>query len=166
MTHITMLGKPVKIIGTLPKVGDIAPDFLLVATDLSEKTLQDYQGKRKILSIFPSVDTGICSQTIPVFNDKASQLKNTVVLCISADVPFAQQRFCTTNNMSNIETLSNFRNTQFAQQYGVLLGEGDFAGLNTRTVIVLDENNTVLYAERVSELTNEPNYEAIWAVLT
>lgn len=89
MTHITMLGKPVKIIGTLPKVGDIAPDFLLVATDLSEKTLQDYQGKRKILSIFPSVDTGICSQTIPVFNDKASQLKNTVVLCISADVPFA-----------------------------------------------------------------------------
>lgn len=87
-------------------------------------------------------------------------------MCISADVPFAQQRFCTTNNISNIETLSNFRNTQFAQQYGVLLGEGDFAGLNTRTVIVLDENNTVLYAERVSELTNEPNYEAIWAVLT
>ena len=162
---ITLGGNPIQVGGTLPKAGATAPAFKLVAKDLSDATLENFAGKRKVLNIFPSVDTPTCATSVRQFNTKASQLKNTVVLCISADLPFAQSRFCGAEGLDNVQTLSTMRGREFIQDYGVAIESGPIAGLTARAVVVLDENNRVLHSELVNEIKNEPNYEAALAVL-
>lgn len=162
---VTLGGNPIQIGGELPKTGSIAPAFLLVAKDLSDATLENFAGKRKVLNIFPSIDTPTCANSVRQFNAKAAQLENTVVLCISADLPFAQSRFCGAEGLDNIQTLSTMRGRDFLQNYGVAIESGPIAGLAARAVIVLDENNRILHSELVSEIKNEPNYEAALAAL-
>ncbi|QMT32001.1 thiol peroxidase [Alysiella filiformis] len=165
MAQITLAGNAVELAGQFPQKGDTIADFVLVGNDLADVKLSDFAGKRKILNIFPSVDTGICATSVRVFNEKASQLNNTVVLCISGDLPFAQARFCGAEGLNNVKTASAFRNRDFAQQIGVAMVSGALAGLTARSVIVLDENNRVLHSELVPEIKQEPNYEAALAVL-
>ena len=162
---VTLGGNTIQIGGNLPQSGATAPAFKLVAKDLSDVTLENFAGKRKILNIFPSVDTPTCATSVRQFNAKASQLNNTVVLCISADLPFAQSRFCGAEGLDNVQTLSTMRGREFIQNYGVSIESGPIAGLTARAVIVLDENNRVLHSELVSEIKNEPNYDAALAVL-
>lgn len=162
---VTLGGNAIQVGGTLPKTGTTAPAFKLVAKDLSDATLENFAGKRKVLNIFPSVDTPTCATSVRQFNTKASQLKNTVVLCISADLPFAQSRFCGAENLDNVQTLSTMRGREFMKDYGVAIESGPIAGLTARAVVVLDENNRVLHSELVSEIKNEPNYDAALAVL-
>ena len=164
MTTVTFSGNPVQLKGALPTVGAAAPAFTLTAADLSEKTLADFAGKRKVLNIFPSIDTGVCQQSVRTFNQRAAALNNTVVLCISADLPFAQARFCGAEGLDNVVTLSSFRSS-FAQDYGVALADGALRGLTARAVVVLDENNKVLHVGLVPEITQEPDYDAALAVL-
>lgn len=164
MTQVTLKGNPVSLGGTLPQTGATAAAFTLTAADLSDKTLADFAGKRKVLNIFPSVDTGVCAQSVRVFNQRASQLENAAVLCISADLPFAQARFCGAEGLDNVVTLSTFRSS-FPADYGVALTSGPLSGLTARAVIVLDENDKVLHVGLVSEITEEPDYEAALAVL-
>ena len=164
MTTVTFSGNPVQLSGTLPAVGATAPAFTLTAADLSDKTLADFAGKRKILNIFPSIDTGVCQQSVRTFNQRASSLNNAVVLCISADLPFAQARFCGAEGLDNVVTLSSFRSS-FAQDYGVALADGALRGLTARAVVVLDEHDKVLYVGLVPEITQEPDYDAALAVL-
>ena len=164
MTTVTFSGNPVQLKGALPAVGAAAPAFTLTAADLADKTLADFAGKRKVLNIFPSIDTGVCQQSVRTFNQRAAALNNTVVLCISADLPFAQARFCGAEGLDNVVTLSSFRSS-FAQDYGVALADGALRGLTARAVVVLDENNKVLHAELVPEIGQEPNYDAALAVL-
>lgn len=163
---VTLGGNPIQIGGTLPKAGAAAPAFKLVAKDLSDTTLENFSGKRKVLNIFPSVDTPTCATSVRTFNTKASQLQNTVVLCISADLPFAQSRFCGAENLENVQTLSTMRGREFLQNYGVAIESGPIAGLAARSVVVLDENNRVLHSELVSEIKNEPDYAAALAALS
>ena len=162
---VTLGGNPIQIGGTLPKAGSTAPAFKLVAKDLSDVTLDTYAGQRKVLNIFPSVDTPTCATSVRQFNAKAAQLKNTTVLCISADLPFAQSRFCGAEGLNKVQTLSTMRGSDFMKNYGVAIESGPIAGLTSRAVIVLDENNHVLHSELVSEIKNEPNYDAALAVL-
>lgn len=162
---VTLGGNPIQIGGTLPKTGDTAPAFKLVAKDLSDVSLDNYAGKRKVLNIFPSIDTPTCATSVRKFNAEAAQLKNTVVLCISADLPFAQSRFCGAEGLDNVQTLSTMRGREFLQNYGVAIESGPIAGVAARAVVVLDENNRVLHSELVSEIKNEPNYDAALAVL-
>ena len=164
MTQVTLQGTPVDIAGTFPQAGSQAPDFCLAAGDLSDKTLADFAGKRKVLNIFLSVDTGVCAQSVRTFNQKAAALSNTVVLCISADLPFAQARFCGAEGISNVVMLSSFRSS-FAQDYGVAIASSGLRGLTARAVLVLDENNRVLHGELVADIANEPDYEAALRVL-
>ena len=164
MTTVTFSGNPVQVKGTLPAVGAAAPAFTLTAADLSEKTLADFAGKRKVLNIFPSIDTGVCQQSVRTFNQRAAALNNTVVLCISADLPFAQARFCGAEGLDNVVTLSSFRSS-FAQDYGVALADGALRGLTARAVVVLDENDKVLHVGLVPEIAQEPDYDAALAVL-
>lgn len=164
MTTVTFSGNPVQLKGALPTVGAAAPAFTLTAADLSDKTLADFAGKRKVLNIFPSIDTGVCQQSVRTFNQRAAALNNTVVLCISADLPFAQARFCGAEGLDNVVTLSSFRSS-FAQDYGVALADGALRGLTARAVVVLDENNKVLHVGLVPEITQEPDYDAALAVL-
>ena len=164
MTTVTFSGNPVQLKGALPTVGAAAPAFTLTAADLSDKTLADFAGKRKVLNIFPSIDTGVCQQSVRTFNQRAAALNNTVVLCISADLPFAQSRFCGVEGLDNVVTLSSFRSS-FAQDYGVALADGALRGLTARAVVVLDENNKVLHVGLVPEITQEPDYDAALAVL-
>lgn len=152
MAQITLAGNAVELAGQFPQKGDTVADFVLVGNDLADVKLSDFAGKRKILNIFPSVDTGICATSVRVFNEKASQLNNTVVLCISGDLPFAQARFCGAEGLDNVKTASAFRNRDFAQQIGVAMISGALAGLTARAVIVLDENNRVLHSELVPEI--------------
>lgn len=165
MSKVTLQGNPISINGSIPQVGQSVPEFNLVGVDLSEKNLQDFAGKRKVLNIFPSVDTGVCAQSTRTFNAKAGELENTVVMCISADLPFAQQRFCGAEGLDSVVMLSNFRNKNFAQQFGVEIADSPLAGLNARAVIVMDENNKVLHSELVTEIGQEPNYTAALQVL-
>ena len=166
MSHtITLQGNPVEVAGDFPSVGSQAKPFSLVAKDLSDVTLASLAGQRKILNIFPSVDTPVCPNSVRKFNVAAGQLANTVVLCISADLPFAQKRFCGAEGLEQVKTLSTLRGAAFLADYGVALSSGPLAGLAARAVLVLDENNQVLYAERVAEITEEPNYGAALAVL-
>ncbi|HGJ5876331.1 MAG TPA: thiol peroxidase [Arsenophonus sp.] len=158
-------GEHVTIEGTFLQAGDKAKEFILVATDLTEKSLSDYQGKRKILNIFPSIDTGVCATSIRKFNQLANQLENSVVLCISADLPFAQTRFCGAEGLDNVVTLSIFRAPTFSKDYGVKLSSGPLKGLTARAVFILDENDKVIYSELVDEITHEPNYDAVLNVL-
>ena len=164
MAQVNLQGKPVEVAGEFPQTGQTAPDFRLTAGDLSEKTSADFAGRRKILNIFPSIDTGVCAQSVRTFNEKAAGLENTVVLCISADLPFAQKRFCGAEGIDRVEMLSTFRST-FAQDYGVALASGALAGLTARAVLVLDENDRVLHGELVGEIAREPDYAAALAVL-
>jgi len=160
MASITLGGNPAATIGTLPTVGSTALNFKLTATDLSSKTLADYNGMRKIMNIFPSVDTGVCAASARKFNEEASGLENTKVLCISRDLPFAQARFCGAEGIENVEMLSDYKNGSFGKEYGVEITESAFTGLHARAVVVLDENNKVLYTELVPEIGQAPNYEA------
>ncbi|NND62776.1 MAG: thiol peroxidase [Flavobacteriaceae bacterium] len=160
MANITLGGNPAATLGELPKVGSTAPQFTLTATDMSSKKLSDYSGTRKILNVFPSVDTGVCAASARKFNEEASNLDNTVVLCISRDLPFAQTRFCAAEGIENVEMLSDFKTGDFGREYELEVTESAFQGLHSRAVIVLDENNTVLYTEQVPEIGQEPNYEA------
>ena len=162
---VTLGGNPIQIGGKLPANGTTAPAFKLVAKDLSDTTLDSFAGKRKVLNIFPSVDTPTCATSVRKFNAQAAQLNNTVVLCISADLPFAQSRFCGAEGLDNVQTLSIMRGREFMQNYGVAIESGLIAGLTARAVLVLDESNNVLHSELVSEIKNEPNYDAALAVL-
>ena len=162
---ITLGGNPIQVGGTLPKAGATAPAFKLVAKDLSDATLESFAGKRKVLNIFPSIDTPTCAISVRQFNTRAAQLNNTVVLCISADLPFAQSRFCGAEGLDNVQNLSTMRGREFMQNYGVAIESGPIAGLTARAVVVLDEQNKVLHSELVSEIKDEPNYDAALAVL-
>lgn len=165
MSQVTLRGNPVKVDGTFPTVGDKAPEFKLVGKDLADVTLANFSGKRKVLNIFPSVDTSTCAASVRHFNESASKLDNTVVLCISADLPFAQARFCGAEDLDNVVTLSTLRGHEFIKNYGVALADGPLAGLTARAVVVLDEQDKVIHTEMVGEIANEPNYDAVLAVL-
>lgn len=158
MTTISFQNKPLNTSGDLPAIGTTAPDFLLVNGKLNNVSLSSYAGKRKILSIVPSLDTPVCAASTRTFNQKANNLENTVILVISADLPFAQDRFCEVEDLKNVIPLSTFR-SNFAEEYGVKISDTILAGLTARAIIILDKDNTVLYTELVSELTNEPDYE-------
>ena len=162
---VTLAGNPITLNGNFPQAGTQAPAFSLVAKDLADVSLSSYAGKRKILNIFPSIDTPTCATSVRQFNAKASSLPNTVVLCISADLPFAQNRFCGAEGLSNVVTLSTLRGAEFLAAYGVAITSGPLAGLAARAVIVLDENDRVLHSELVSEIKNEPDYAAALAAL-
>ncbi len=164
MANITLKGNPIHTLGDLPSTGATAADFKLTKVDLSDVSLSSYKGKRKVLNIFPSVDTGTCAMSVRKFNENASKLNNTVVLCISQDLPFAQKRFCGAEGLNNVEMLSSFR-SNFATEWKLKITDGPLAGLCSRSVVVLDENDKVMYTEQVSETANEPNYEKALAVL-
>jgi thiol peroxidase len=165
MTQVTLGGNPIQINGHFPQSGETAPDFSLVAKDLSDATLATFAGKRKILNIFPSIDTPTCATSVRQFNAKANDLPNTVVLCISADLPFAQNRFCGAEGLDNVVTLSTMRGREFLEAYGVTIASGPLTGLAARAVVVLDEQNRVVHSELVSEIKHEPNYSAALAAL-
>ena len=165
MSSVTLHGNPVHVGGNLPAVGSHAPAFTLVATDLSEKALADFAGKRKVLNIFPSIDTGVCATSVRHFNKDAAALTNTVVLCISADLPFAQARFCGAEGIDNVTMLSTLRGREFLHDYGVALEDGPLAGVAARAVVVLDEQDKVLHTQLVPEITDEPDYAAALAAL-
>ena len=165
MAQVTLRGNPVQVEGELPKTGTQAPDFTLTAGDLSDATLATFTGKRKVLNIFPSVDTPTCATSVRKFNAQANDVANTVVLCISADLPFAQARFCGAEGLDNVKNLSTLRGREFLENYGVAIADGPLAGLAARAVVVLDENDKVLHSELVGEIADEPNYDAALAVL-
>lgn len=165
MQTVTLGGNPVPVKGNLPRQGDAAPAFRLVTKDLADAGLDQFAGKRKILNIFPSVDTPTCATSVRQFNARASKLVDTVVLCISADLPFAQARFCGAEGLDNVVTLSTMRGRQFLADYGVEIGGGPLEGLCARAVVVLDAGNRVLHSELVAEIKNEPDYEAALKVL-
>ena len=165
MANITLGGNPVKTSGELPKKDSKAPDFKLIKTDLSTVSLSDFKGSKLVLNIFPSVDTGTCAASVRKFNEKASSLENTKVLCISRDLPFAQKRFCGAEGLDNVVSLSDFKDGSFGNTYGLSITDGPLAGLHSRAVIVLDEEGNVKYTEQVSEIADEPNYENALAAL-
>jgi thioredoxin-dependent peroxiredoxin len=160
MSSTKLKGNPVHVDGHFPEVGDKAPAFRLVAGDLSEKSLSDFNGKRKILNIFPSVDTGVCAASVRHFNQEAAGLSNAVVLCISADLPFAQGRFCGAEGIENVVMLSTMRGREFLKDYGVAMADGPLAGLAARAVVVLDDHGKVIHAQMVDDITHEPDYDA------
>ena len=156
----------VTLVGSFIAPGTKAPDFSLVKNDLSEYTLNENKGKYVVLNIFPSLDTGVCAMSVRRFNEMASELPNTTVLCISKDLPFAQSRFCTVEGIENVVPLSNFRNTSsFGEAYGVLMKDGPLQGLLARAVVVINPQGEVVYSELVPEITQEPNYEAVLKVI-
>lgn len=161
MAKITLGGKPINTIGDLPVVGNSAPDFTLTATaDMSEVSLKNYAGKNLVLNIFPSIDTGVCATSVRKFNAEASKLNNTVVLCISKDLPFAMKRFCGAEGLSNVVTLSDYRNKGFSKTYGVEILDGAFEALDARALVVIGTDGKVKHSELVPEIGQEPNYEA------
>lgn len=165
MAHITLGGNPINTIGELPAVGTKAPNFTLVKEDLSTITLDDLKGKKVILNIFPSIDTGVCATSVRTFNQKASSITNTTVLCVSKDLPFAQKRFCGAEGLEQVVNASDFRTGDFGKDYGLTIVDSVLEGLHSRVVIVLDENGTIKYTEQVPEIAQEPNYEACLAAL-
>lgn len=164
MATVNLKGNPIETAGTLPESGSPAPDFTLVKADLSEVSLKDFSGKKLILNIFPSVDTGVCAQSVRTFNQKAVDLENTEVLCVSMDLPFALGRFCGAEGIDKAHTASAFRSS-FGEDYGVKLISGPLAGVLSRSVVVIDENGVVRYTQQVEETTEEPNYDAALAAL-
>lgn len=165
MATITFQGDKIQTAGQLPGKGSQAPDFKLTAADLSEKGKSDFKGKRMVLNIFPSIDTGVCAASVRHFNKAASDLKNTAVLCISRDLPFAQQRFCAAEGLDNVITLSEYKDSNFSDAYEVRIQDGPLRGLFSRAVVVVDENGEVIYTEQVPEIGQEPDYDAALAVL-
>ncbi len=159
MKHITFKGTEFNLIGTPPPVGSIAPQFNLCKTDLSAVTLQDLQGKRIVLNIFPSIDTPVCATSVRRFNVAADKLDNTVVLCVSMDLPFAHSRFCSTEELDTVIPVSDFRTGNFGNEYGLRIKDGALEGLLTRTVIIINEAGKIIYTEIVPEITQEPDYD-------
>ena len=165
MATVTLKGNPFNTNGTLPAVGSTAPDFSLVDGKLGEVNLSTYAGKQKVLNIVPSLDTPTCATSARKFNEKASQLSDTVVLVISADLPFAQGRFCSTEGLENVVPLSLMRSKKFAKDYGMLLVDGPLAGITARAVVVLDKDNKVTYTQLVGEIGDEPDYDSALSAL-
>lgn len=165
MSNVTLGGNPIEVAGKFPQPGDKAADFSLVGKDLKDVSLSSFAGKRKVLNIVPSLDTPVCQASARRFNEAASTLPNTVVLTISADLPFAMGRFCTAEGLANVVPLSLMRGAEFKGNYGVDIKTGPLAGATARAVVVLDENDTVKYSELVGEIKNEPNYDAALAAL-
>ncbi|MBF7730747.1 thiol peroxidase [Pseudomonas sp. N040] len=165
MAQVTLRGNPINVDGVLPVKGQKAPAFSLVNGDLADVTLANFAGKRKVLNIFPSVDTPTCAMSVRKFNTQAGQLANTVVLCISADLPFAQKRFCGAEGIENVVNLSTMRGQAFLKDYGVAISNGPLAGVAARAVVVLDEQDKVLHSELVAEIGSEPDYTAAIAAL-
>ena len=162
---VTLGGNPIEVGGKFPAKGDQAPAFSLVGKDLADVTLASLAGKRKILNIFPSLDTPTCATSVRKFNEHASAAANTVILCISDDLPFAQGRFCGAEGLDKVQTLSTMRGSEFMEAYGVAIKTGPLAGVTARAVVVLDENDRVLHSELVGEIVNEPDYTAALAAL-
>ncbi len=160
MANVKFKGNTTSISGELPSVGSKAPDFKLVSGDLNEVSLAVYSGKKKILNILPSLDTPVCANSARKFNESAAGVSNTIILVISADLPFAQSRFCSTEGIKNVVPLSMMRSKSFAKDYGVLIQDGPLTGLCARAIVTLDENDNVIYTELVPEITQEPNYDA------
>jgi thioredoxin-dependent peroxiredoxin len=165
MATVTFKGSPIQVAGSFPQKGQKAPAFKLVGKDLKDVTLADYAGKRKVLNIVPSLDTQVCATSTRKFNERAGGLNNTVVLVISADLPFASSRFCAAEGLNNVVTLSTMRGRDFLKTYGVEIASGPLTGVTARGVVVLDENDTVLHSELVPEIAQEPNYDAALAAL-
>jgi thiol peroxidase len=165
MAKTALKGNPVKTIGDLPAKGTTAPAFKLVKSDLTEARKSDFKGRKLVLNIFPSLDTAVCATSVRKFNEKAAGMKNTVVLAISKDLPFAMGRFCTTEGIKNVVTLSGFRDRKFGKAYGVDLIDGPLAGLYARSVVVVNEKGKVVYTELVPEITREPDYDKALAAL-
>ena len=165
MAKITLKGNPIKTVGKLPDIGDKAPGFKLVKTDLSVARLRDFKGKKVLLNITPSIDTGVCAASMRKFNEAIADMENVVAIHVSKDLPFAHSRFCAAEGIENVIPLSDFVNGKFGKKYGVTIKTGPMAGLLSRSVVVLDEKHKVLYTEQVPEIVNEPNYDAAMAVL-
>ena len=165
MAQITLEGTPLEVGGKFLEKGDQAPEFTLTDSQMQERSLSEWDGKRKVLNIVPSLDTGVCAASARKFNEKAGSMDNTVVLVISADLPTAAGRFCSTEGLDNVTTLSIFRNDDFRRKYGVAIESGPIRGFCARSVVVLDENNRVLHSELVPEIAQEPDYDAALAVL-
>jgi thioredoxin-dependent peroxiredoxin len=165
MAAVTLGGNPIGVSGTFPKPGDQAADFSLTTKDLKDVGLAEYAGKRKVLNIVPSLDTAVCAKSTREFNQKAGNMANAVVLVVSADLPFAMNRFCSTEGLDNVVTLSSFRGRDFHGKYGVDITDGALRGLTARAVVVLDQNNKVLHSQLVPEIKQEPDYEAALAAL-
>ena len=165
MATITLKGNKIKTNGNLPKVGGKAPDFILVDGDLNNVTLDTYKGKKKLLNIVPSLDTPVCATSTKKFNEAAKKKSNTVFLMISADLPFAMKRFCTSEGAGDVIPLAMMRSRTFAKDYGVLIEDGPLAGITARAVVVLDENNKVVYTQLVPEIAQEPDYDKALAAL-
>ncbi|WP_432411099.1 thiol peroxidase [Rasiella sp. SM2506] len=165
MAQITLGGTPTETSGNIPQQNTKLSNFSLTASDLSTKKLSDYDGSRKVLNIFPSVDTGVCATSARKFNEEASKLDNTKVFCISRDLPFAQARFCAAEGLNNVEMLSDFKEGSFGKENGLEITNGAFEGLHSRVVLVLDENNNIIHSEQVSEIGEEPDYESALKVL-
>jgi thiol peroxidase len=163
---VTLNGAPITLFGTFPTVSQTAPEFTLVDKDLKDVALKNFAGKRKVLNIVPSLDTAVCATSTRKFNESASKLDNTVVLVISADLPFAMSRFCVAEGLDNVITLSLMRGRDFMRNYGVKIADSVLRGLTARAVLVLDENNHVLHAELVDDITHEPDYQAAISALT
>jgi len=159
MTTIKFKGNEIHTVGSLPEVGEKAKDFTLTTTDLADKSLSDFKGKNVILNIFPSINTGVCAASVRKFNEDAANLKNTVVLCISKDLPFAQSQFCGAEGIENVVMLSDFK-TNFGEEYGVQIADGPLQGLLSRAVVVINDNGQIVYKEQVPEIAQEPNYDA------
>lgn len=165
MAKITLQGSEINTNGNVPAVGSSAPDFSLVGADMQDNSLDSFAGKKKLLSIVPSLDTPVCALSTKKFNDAAAEKTDTAFLMVSADLPFAMSRFCTAESTENVVPLSMMRSRNFAKDYGVLIEDGPLAGITARALLVLDENNTVIFSQLVGEIADEPDYEGALAVL-
>jgi thiol peroxidase len=165
MAELKFKGNPIHTNGNLPQVGQKAPEFTLVKNDLSRTSLSEYAGKRVVLNIFPSIDTGVCATSVRKFNEQAANLDNTVVLCVSKDLPFANGRFCGAEGISNVVTLSDFDGGVFGTNYEAQMIDGPLKGLLARSIVVVNENGDVIHTELVDDIVNEPNYDAVLNVL-
>lgn len=165
MTEVTLKGNAIQVAGNFPQAGMKAKPFSLVGGDLADVSLDSFSGKRKILNIFPSIDTPTCATSVRKFNTQANDLTNTVVLCVSADLPFAQKRFCGAEGLENVINLSTMRGREFLEDYGVLIATGPLAGVSARAVVVLDEQDQIIHSELVAEIGSEPDYDAALATL-
>jgi thiol peroxidase len=166
MANITLKGNKITTNGDLPKIGSTAPDFKLTDGSLADKSLADFKGKKKLLNIVPSLDTGVCAASTKTFDAHAKEHPDTVILIISADLPFAMGRFCTGEKLDNVVPLAMMRSKNFAKDYGVLIQDGPLAGITARAVVVLDANDKVIYTELVPEIAQEPNYDKALAALS
>ncbi len=166
MADIKLAGNPCQTSGTIPQKGTKAPDFRLVKNDLSLTSIADFEGKRLVLNIFPSIDTDVCAASTREFNKRAAGLDNTVVACVSRDLPFAQKRFCAAEGLENVLTLSDFQSAQFGKDYGLVIIGGPLSGLHSRAVVVINESGEVVHSEQVPDIVQEPNYDAALGALS